>query len=159
MGHLTRIRICFYIRSRGEFLRERSPGNGSFRWMFPRYSKEWAAVIRDERNTVYRRRPFFNANVSNTVDGPRGPAEVEAAGWESLVGRRRILNRSPFSANLRPFFENSLPRRVNLSRILRRGNLYRNVYIYFDSQVFVKKLCERKNSKVILYEEFIISSF
>lgn len=111
MGHLTRIRICFYIRSRGEFLRERSPGNGSFRWMFPRYSKEWAAVIRDERNTVYRRRPFFNANVSNAVDGPRGPAEVEAASWESLVGRRRILNRSPFSANLRPFFENSLPRR------------------------------------------------
>lgn len=73
-------------RSRGEFLRERSPGNGSFRWMFPRYSKEWAAVIRDERNTVYRRLPFFNANVSNSVDGPRGPAEVGAvrARWTNF---------------------------------------------------------------------------
>lgn len=132
MGHLTRIRICFYIRSRGEFLRERSPGNGSFRWMFPRYSKEWAAVIRDERNTVYRRRPFFNANVSNTVDGPRGPAEVEAASWESLVGRRRILNRSPFSANLRPFFENSLPRRSSepVANPSAWKFIYKRVYIF-----------------------------
>lgn len=126
-------------RSRGEFLRERSPGNGSFRWMFPRYSKEWAAVIRDERNTVYRRLPFFNANVSNSVDGPRGPAEVGAV-------QARWTNFKSISV-FREFAPVFWKRRMNgeLESLWKFVQKY--IYIYFGSQVFVEKLVMWKKWK------------
>lgn len=121
MGHLTRIRICFYTAPAGNFYANDHRGTEVFDECFHailRNGRPWYATSEIPSTDVchFSTRTFLT--VSTVHEGRRKSELYE------LVGR--ILNRSPFSANLRPFFENDAWT-VNLNPC---GNLYKSIYIY-----------------------------
>lgn len=100
MGHLTRIRICFYTAPAGNFYANDHRGTEVFDECFHailRNGRPWYATSEIPSTDVchFSTRTFLT--VSTVHEGRRKSELYE------LVGR--ILNRSPFSANLRPFLK------------------------------------------------------
>lgn len=132
MGHLTRIRICFYTAPAGNFYANDHRGTEVFDECFHailRNGRPWYATSEIPSTDVchFSTRTFLT--VSTVHEGRRKSELYE------LVGR--ILNRSPFSANLRPFLKTTHER---WTWILVEICTKVYIYIYFGSQVFVEKL-------------------